>query len=256
MRQDEQSTQAHSDQHNVGSSPFLQGPPQPTSFTIPSIQSPTLAGPPPSQQSYQQPLPPQQQQQQQQQQHYQQAPYPSSPGSTRFPSQPASAGFATSPSSLQSPQLPSLPPPVRPVFGVDLEELFQRDGTAVPMVVYQCMQAVDLFGLDVEGIYRLSGTATHVQQLKAVFDNDAASVDFRNPASFHHDVNSVAGLLKLFFRDLPDPLLTRERYSEVIAAARIDDDTVRRDTLHAIINALPDANYATLRALVLVCPPT
>ncbi|GAM87033.1 hypothetical protein ANO11243_050540 [Dothideomycetidae sp. 11243] len=142
-------------------------------------------------------------------------------------------------------------PPTRPVFGVDLEELFQRDGSAVPMVVYQCMQAVDLFGLSVEGIYRQNGTAQHIQQLKATFDNDASKVDFRNPASFHHDVNSVAGLLKQFFRDLPDPLLTKDRYSEFISAARIDDDIVRRDTLHAIINGLPDANYATLRAVVL-----
>jgi len=114
------------------------------------------------------------------------------------------------------------------------------------------MQAVDLFGLDVEGIYRLSGSATHIQQLKAIFDNDASRVDFRNPTAFYHDVNSVAGLLKTFFRDLPDPLITRERYSEFIQAARIEDDIVRRDSLHALINSLPDANYATLRALVLV----
>jgi hypothetical protein len=30
-----------------------------------------------------------------------------------------------------------------------------------------------------------------------------------------------------------------------------DDDILRRDSLHAIINALPDANYATLRAVTL-----
>lgn len=162
---------------------------------------------------------------------------------------PPSAGGAVIP----SPQ--STGPPTHPVFGVTLEELFARDGSAVPMVVYQCMQAVDVFGLSVEGIYRQNGTAAHISQLKASFDHDARSIDFRNPAAFHHDVNSVAGLLKLFFRDLPDPLLTRERYGEWLAAGRIEDDVVRRDTLHAIINGLPDANYATLRALVLVSFP-
>lgn len=81
---------------------------------------------------------------------------------------------------------------------------------------------------------------------------DSSRVDFRNPAAFYHDVNSVAGLLKQFFRDLPDPLLTRERYGEFIEAARIEDEIVRRDTMHAIVNSLPDAHYATLRALVLV----
>lgn len=178
--------------------------------------------------------------------------YPGQPASySSGLGQPASHNNGLVPSP-QSTAPVNLPPPLRPVFGVDLDQLFQRDGTAVPMVVYQCMQAVDLFGLDAEGIYRLSGSANHVQSLKAIFDNDASRVDFRNPSAFFHDVNSVAGLLKQFFRDLPDPLLTRQRYAELIEAARIDDDVVRRDTLHAVINGLPDANYATLRAVVLV----
>jgi hypothetical protein len=48
---------------------------------------------------------------------------------------------------------------------------------------------------------------------------DASKVDFRNPENFFHDVNSVAGLLKQFFRDLPDPLLTQEHYAGFIDAA-------------------------------------
>ena len=61
--------------------------------------------------------------------------------------------------------------PARPVFGLSLDDLFSRDGSAVPMVVYQCLQAVDLFGLDVEGIYRLSGNAAHIAKLRSVFDH-------------------------------------------------------------------------------------
>jgi hypothetical protein len=62
-------------------------------------------------------------------------------------------------------------PPLKPVFGVALEDLYARDGTAVPFLVYQCFQAVELFGLDMEGIYRLSGSANHISHMKAVFDN-------------------------------------------------------------------------------------
>ena len=119
---------------------------------------------------------------------------------------------------------------------MSLDDLLRRDGSAIPLVVYQCLQAVDLFGLDVEGIYRLSGSAVHVAQLRAIFDNgrlheprtsktssdivsDSSQVDFGNPEDFYHDVNSVAGLLKQFFRDLPDPLLTREHYQGFIEAA-------------------------------------
>lgn len=45
-------------------------------------------------------------------------------------------------------------------------------------------------------------------------------MDFTNPENFYHDVNSVAGLLKQFFRELPDPLFTRQYYSDFINAAR------------------------------------
>ncbi|OTA03842.1 Rho GTPase-activating protein [Trichoderma parareesei] len=141
----------------------------------------------------------------------------------------------------------------KPVFGVHLGRLYERDGLAVPMVVYQCIQAVDLFGLGVEGIYRQSGSLNHINRLKAMFDSESqsAALDFRNPENFFHDVNSVTGLLKQFFRDLPDPLFTSEHHSSFINAAKHEDEIVRRDSLHAIINSLPDPNYATLRALML-----
>lgn len=49
---------------------------------------------------------------------------------------------------------------------------------------------------------------------------DSSQVDFTNPENFYHDVNSVAGLLKQFFRDLPDPLFTSHYYTDFIHAAR------------------------------------
>lgn len=65
---------------------------------------------------------------------------------------------------------PMAGPPVKPVFGVSLDDLFQRDGTAVPTIVYQCVQAVDLYGLDIEGVYRTSGSAHHIMELRRLFD--------------------------------------------------------------------------------------
>jgi hypothetical protein len=60
----------------------------------------------------------------------------------------------------------------------------------------------------------------------------------------------VASALKLYFRELPDPLLTKAFHREFINAAKIDDDVQRRDAIHATINKLPDPNYTTLRYLV------
>ncbi|KAF7585338.1 hypothetical protein BBP40_011222 [Aspergillus hancockii] len=181
-------------------------------------------------------------------------PYPVSEGPAvpeKHPLNPPSMAPAPSPLPPTGANFQQHLPPLKPVFGVSLEDLYARDGTAVPMIVYQCFQAIELFGLDMEGIYRLSGSANHINQMKQLFDNDSSQVDFTNPENFYHDVNSVAGLLKQFFRDLPDPLFTSLYYSDFINAARIDDDIQRRDSLHALVNNLPDAHYATLRALVL-----
>lgn len=62
-------------------------------------------------------------------------------------------------------------PPLRPVFGVSLEDLYARDGIAVPFIVYQCFQAVELFGLDKEGIYGTSGRAKTIAYMQTLFDN-------------------------------------------------------------------------------------
>lgn len=62
-------------------------------------------------------------------------------------------------------------PRTRPVFGQSLEALLARDESVVPILVLQCIQAVDLYGLDVEGIYRLSGEKRHVERIKQIFDN-------------------------------------------------------------------------------------
>ncbi|ETI28294.1 hypothetical protein G647_00743 [Cladophialophora carrionii CBS 160.54] len=145
--------------------------------------------------------------------------------------------------------VPKAGPPVRPVFGVSLDELFQREGSAVPFIVMQCIQAVDMYGLNVEGIYRTSGSANNIMELRQKFDHDANSVDLRTRGA--DDIASVTTLLKHFLRDLPDPLLTAAQYREFIQAAKLDDAVQRRDAIHALVNALPDPNYATLRLLTI-----
>lgn len=63
------------------------------------------------------------------------------------------------------------------------------------MIVYQCIQAVDLFGLEVEGIYRLSGTASHIMKIKAMFDNG----ELNNPMGFNRLANDLQTHLRWTF---------------------------------------------------------
>jgi Rho GTPase-activating protein RGD1 len=80
---------------------------------------------------------------------------------------------------------------------------------------------------------------------------DAHTVDLRTPSAFFEDIASVTTLLKQFFLALPDPLLTAAQYRAFLEAARYEDDIQRRDGVHALVNSLPDPNYATLRVLAI-----
>ncbi|KAH7066375.1 hypothetical protein BKA63DRAFT_160737 [Paraphoma chrysanthemicola] len=137
------------------------------------------------------------------------------------------------------------------VFGVSLGDLYRHFRSPVPILVHQCIQAVDLFGLESKGVYSKRIFAPRMWQLKAIFTSGSAQTDFRDASNFQHEINAVADLLMHFFFELPEPVLTNEFYSRFIIAAGIDDGRMRRDTMHALVNALPDTNYATLRVLVL-----
>jgi Rho GTPase-activating protein RGD1 len=91
----------------------------------------------------------------------------------------------------------------------------------LPLIVAQCIIAVDQFGLTTEGIYRVSGSVSTLAKLKQMFDFEPDHVDFRTPTGFFGDIHAVAGILKQYFRELPDPLLTKAYYSDFIRVARI-----------------------------------
>ncbi len=137
----------------------------------------------------------------------------------------------------------------RAIFGVDLAEQMARDSVEIPPILEKCAQAIEEVGIENMGIYRLSGTTSKVQKLKAKFDADWSGVDLMNDEAIQ-DINIVAGCLKLWFRELPEPLLTHELYAGFIEAAKIDNDRLRHIRLHERVNELPDANYATLKYLM------
>lgn len=165
--------------------------------------------------------------------------------------------------SYPTPQSPVNIPPagsmpgVIPSFGTDLKDLIAYEeqvlleALPVPRVVSQCATAIDRYGLDTEGIYRHAGNQSQIQVLKRMFDADPGSVDLTQPAALGiNDIHAVSGTLKLYFQELPDPLLTQQYHHQFIEAAKIDNDLQRRDAVHAAVNELQDANYLVLRYLM------
>ncbi|GAA5970788.1 hypothetical protein JCM3765_006307 [Sporobolomyces pararoseus] len=147
----------------------------------------------------------------------------------------------------------SQPPPQlqlsQPTFGIDLGDQMLRDQVEVPRVLEKCCQAIELHGLDSMGIYRLSGTTSRVQRLKQSLDRDIEGTDLLSEENLT-DINDIAAVLKLWFRELPEPLLTWELYHQFIEVAKIENDRLRHIRLHERVNELPDPNYATLKFLM------
>lgn len=110
------------------------------------------------------------------------------------------------------------------IFGYPLVQLCNnssRTGTLIsaptlPSVVRHCVDYLARHGMDVEGIFRLGGNLTEINELKRRYDS-GEDVDI----SSCKDAHVVAGLLKLYLRDLPDPPITYSLYPFFAAAHHI-----------------------------------
>lgn len=102
---------------------------------------------------------------------------------------------------------------VKRMFAVDLTTLCMAHSVPVPPVVSQCIREVERRGLGVEGLYRVSGSHEQMERLRRQFDL-AAAVDL----GAVEDIHTVAGLLKLYFRLLPQQLVPFAVFSALLQA--------------------------------------
>uniref|UniRef100_H2U6B6 Chimerin 1 n=1 Tax=Takifugu rubripes TaxID=31033 RepID=H2U6B6_TAKRU len=109
-------------------------------------------------------------------------------------------------------------------------------------------QGVKCAGLQSEGLYRISGFSELIEDVKLAFDRDGEKADISTNA--YEDINIITGALKLYFRELPIPLITYDAYPRFIEAAKITDAEKRLESLHEALKLLPPAHYETLRYLM------
>ncbi|XP_053089799.1 rho GTPase-activating protein 28 isoform X1 [Pangasianodon hypophthalmus] len=138
------------------------------------------------------------------------------------------------------------------IFGVPLTTLLENDqkkfpGSRVPLVFKKLLSKLEQTGLQTEGILRVPGSASRVkhlrQELEAKFYDD--SFDWEQVRQ-----NDAAGLLKMFIRELPYPLLTLQHMPAFTAAQNITSHKHQLQALHLLVLLLPEANRDTLKALL------
>ncbi|XP_053412211.1 rho GTPase-activating protein 9 isoform X7 [Nycticebus coucang] len=151
------------------------------------------------------------------------------------------------------------------VFGCQLESLCQREGDTVPNFVRLCIAAVDKRGLDVDGIYRVSGNLAVVQKLRFLVDRErAVTSDGRYvfpeqpgqegrldlDSAEWDDIHVVTGALKLFLRELPQPLVPPLLLPHFRAALALSESEQRLSKIQQLIGSMPKPNHDTLRYLL------
>uniref|UniRef100_A0A3Q2QAP2 N-chimaerin n=1 Tax=Fundulus heteroclitus TaxID=8078 RepID=A0A3Q2QAP2_FUNHE len=137
---------------------------------------------------------------------------------------------------------------VKKVYSCDLTTLVKAHNTKRPMVVDMCIQEIEARGLQSEGLYRISGFSELIEDVKLAFDRDGEKADISSNA--YEDINIITGALKLYFRELPIPLITYDAYPRFIETAKIADAEKRLESLHEALKLLPPAHIETLRYLM------
>jgi len=135
------------------------------------------------------------------------------------------------------------------IFGADISDQPSSEDLGVPLFVEKCISVIEANGLDSVGIYRLSGNAGLINELREKVDQDISKVNFANPTTYDGDLNVVTGLLKSYFREMAEPLMTFQFYDSFIAAGRLEDYNDKMYSIQHVISLLPDVNYKTLKYL-------
>ncbi|XP_019639383.1 PREDICTED: rho GTPase-activating protein 24-like [Branchiostoma belcheri] len=137
------------------------------------------------------------------------------------------------------------------IFGQSLEETMRYErrygNRSVPVIIEQTAAYIRKHGMAQEGLFRLPGSLTEVKELQDVYDRGERP-DFEE---LQADVDSVASLLKLYLRELPEPVVPFAMYDSFLQAARLlkvsEAEGVSR--LAQLLKQLPDDNANLLKFL-------
>ncbi|XP_066877951.1 rho GTPase-activating protein 44 isoform X3 [Kogia breviceps] len=133
----------------------------------------------------------------------------------------------------------------KPSFGKPLEEHLLISGREIAFPIEACVTMLLECGMQEEGLFRVAPSASKLKKLKAALD--CCVVDVQECSA---DPHAIAGALKSYLRELPEPLMTFELYDEWIQASNIQEQDKRLQALWNACEKLPKANYNNIRYLI------
>ncbi|XP_058525084.1 SLIT-ROBO Rho GTPase-activating protein 2 isoform X2 [Ochotona princeps] len=122
----------------------------------------------------------------------------------------------------------------------------QDSGQAIPLVVESCIRFISRHGLQHEGIFRVSGSQVEVNDIKNAFERgeDPLAGDQND-----HDMDSIAGVLKLYFRGLEHPLFPKDIFHDLTACVTMENLQERALHIRKVLLVLPKTTLIIMRYL-------
>ncbi|EFO98484.1 CRE-TAG-325 protein [Caenorhabditis remanei] len=132
-----------------------------------------------------------------------------------------------------------------PVFGSTLSAICQHENSLVPKFIRVITEVIESKGLETDGIYRVSGNLSAVQKIRCQADQD----NYKALVA-EEDIHVLTGALKLFFRELSDPLFPISLHKEYTSAMQMPNATNRFKKFEELLGRLPNENRETLKMLL------
>lgn len=122
----------------------------------------------------------------------------------------------------------------------------QDSGEAIPLMVESCIRFISRHGLQHEGIFRVSGSQVEVNDIKNAFERgeDPLAGDQND-----HDMDSIAGVLKLYFRGLDHALFPKEVFHDLISCVSMESLQERAVHIKKILQSLQSKTLIIMRYL-------
>lgn len=137
------------------------------------------------------------------------------------------------------------------VFGMELEQLLIKERITginsspnIPLIIYKCIEFLFPEYQNEEGLFRISGNLEDMLKYKTAIDKGGA-ISFENEQNCHN----VSGILKLYIRELPQPLMPLDIQDELFKIVSIENDKEKLSELQKILNLLPKPNYHILKKI-------
>uniref|UniRef100_A0A668AJM2 Rho GTPase-activating protein 29 n=1 Tax=Myripristis murdjan TaxID=586833 RepID=A0A668AJM2_9TELE len=155
------------------------------------------------------------------------------------------------------------------LFGIDFAQAAKNTPDGIPFIIKKCTSEIESRALNIKGIYRVNGAKSRVEKLCQAFENGKDLVELSELSP--HDISNV---LKLYLRQLPEPLILYRYYNDFIGLAKECQRVLVEEAdgaqgaqtreksglsvqlnrvifkIRDLLRQLPPAHYRTLRFLI------